>query len=589
MDRMRRCLLAGTAVWPIAAPVAHAQAPTKTLQVARGSQFKTLDPVLAFDDISSQLLLLAYSTLLCYSWLARPYRLQPDLLDRMPERSADGLTLSCTLRRGVMFPDDPCFPGGKGRELVVDDIFFSLRRFADARLNQRSWYLLEGLVQGLDEYRAATQLAKPGVDMSQQPVAGLVRHDSHRFALRLKIDTPLALYALANGATAVLPPEAVKHHGEGLATHPVGTGPFRLKDLDRKGVVRWTRNPLYHLRYPTEGAPGDEHAGHLADAGRRLPLVDVLEMPLIEESQPRLLKFLRGDLDIVGLDRAGTEKMVRREGGQLQLLPPHAQRHVLNQTASLAANYLWFNLKHPLLGKRKALRKAIAHLLNLPADIDTLLRGRGHHLASIVPPDIAGSERDTGDLPIAYDPARARQLLAESGFPDGRGLPELTLSSGWASTDWRDRFDFHRARFAAAGVRLKSQILDAPSFQKKLEASNFELAFYGWSADYPDAENFYQMLWSRHPAEGGNYAAFQNADYDRVYVASRFMANGSERYAHFRRMNAILRDEVTLVPLYSTVAVGLHQHWVRNVKRNAMVDGWQYVEIDTARRSKGLA
>jgi ABC-type transport system substrate-binding protein len=569
----RRRLLAGTtgAALALGWPASQAQADGRILVIARSDPFKSMDPVRAFEDNSSLLQELAYSTLLTYAWLERPYRLEPDLLERLPERSADGLSYQFTLRRGVMFHDDACFPGGKGRELVADDVLFNLRRFADARLNQESWFLLEDMLVGLDEYRAATLKAPPEADLSGTAVAGLVKQDSHRFTLRLKRENTLFLYAFASPATSIVAPEAAKVDGERLATHPVGTGPYRLKDFERKGVIRWVRHAGYHRSYPAAGGAGDAETGLLKAAGRRRPFVETLEMPLIEESQPRILKFLRGELDLVNLDRAAIDRMLRRENGRYQLLPEYTQRFTLYQSERLTAMYLWINQKDPLLGRNKALRQAIAHLLDVPGDIETVQRGAAQPLGSVVPLPIAGSERDTGARPAGYDPERAKALLAQAGFPEGRGLAELTVSCGFAAIEWRDRFDFHRARFAAAGVRLKSNFTDQPTFIKSVEASNFQLALYGWVADYPDAENFYQLLIGRNAAPGPNLASFSHPEYNRAYEAARLMAAGPERLVHLRRMNDIVRDEVPLVPLYNSLRVGLRQNWVRNHKYHLLI------------------
>jgi ABC-type transport system substrate-binding protein len=579
----RRRLLAGTtgAALVFGWPASQAQADGRIMVIARTNSFKSMDPVRSFEENSSQLQELAYSTLLTYPWLDRPYRLEPDLLERLPERSADGLSYQFTLRRGVMFHDDVCFPDGKGRELVADDVLFNLRRFADARLNQGSWFLLEDMLVGLDEYRATTLKAAPDADLSGTAVTGLVKQDSHRFTLRLKRENSLFLYAFASPATSIVAPEAVKFHGERLATHPVGTGPYRLKDFERKGVIRWVRHAGYHRSYPVAGSAGDAEAGLLKAAGRRRPFVETLEMPLIEESQPRILKFLRGELDVVSLDRATIDKMLRHENGRYVLLPEHAQRYTLYQSERLTAMYLWINQKDPLLGRNKALRQAIAYLLDVPGDIETVQRGAAQPLGSIVPLAIAGSERDTGSKPFGYDPERAKALLAQAGFPEGRGLAELTVSCGFSGVDWRDRFDFHRARFAASGVRLKSNFTDQPTFIKSVEASNFQLALYGWVADYPDAENYYQLLIGRNAAPGPNLASFNHPDYNRAYDAARLMAAGPERLVHLRRMNDILRDEVPIVPLYNSLRVGLRQNWVRNFKYHALIsNAAPYVDLE---------
>lgn len=296
----------------LAAPATAQEA--KVLTVARASQFDSLDPARQFDDASNTLVSMIYSTLLHYAYLERPFKLEPDLLERMPELSADGLTYTLHLRKGVRFQDNACFPGGKGRELVADDVLYSLRRFANANLNTRSWFLMRGAVVGLDDYRAATTKAGPNGDISKFEIAGLHKLDSHTLTIRLTRPNALFLYALAATAASIVPHEAVEMYKARFEVNPVGTGPFTLKDVDRKGVLRLLKNPNYFGTYPTVGAPGDAERGLLKDAGKKLPLVDVVEMPLIEEAQPAMLKLLKGELDWQGLDRANFTKMVERVG-----------------------------------------------------------------------------------------------------------------------------------------------------------------------------------------------------------------------------------------------------------------------------------
>jgi oligopeptide transport system substrate-binding protein len=361
-----------------------------------------------------------------------------------------------------------------------------------------------------------------------------------------------------------------------------------LDKLDRKGVIRWVRHPHHHGTYPTQGEAADAAAGLLRDAGRRLPLLDAIEMSLMEEPQPRMLKMLRGELDWIELDRANADKMVLREGERLVLAPEFRDKFQLTFAAPMSVRHVWLNMKDPLLGRNKPLRQALARLFDVAGDVKQLMGGRGRHLGSIVPFDLPGSERDTGATPITYDLAAARQLLAQAGFADGKGLPELSLRCGFPGVDWRNRFDFYHARLATAGVRLKPLFTDYPSFVKAVEASNFELAFYGWIADYPDAENFYQLLYSKQAAPGPNLASFSHDGYDKAYEASRWLEPGPQRLAHQRRMNDILRDEVPLIPLHSGYNAVLNQPWVRNHKRHALVTGQQYLDVDTARRRQGV-
>ena len=565
---------------------AFAQAP-KVLSVARTVPFDSLDPQRQFDLASNDIVTMTYSSLLRYSYLERPYKLQPDLLEQMPELSPDRLTYTFTLKKGIRFHDNACFPAGKGRELTVDDVLFSLRRYADARINSKSWFALEGAVAGLDAYRAATAKAAAGADLSAADIEGLKRIDSQRFSIRLVKPNPLFLYALALSSTAAVAPEAVRYYQDRLSVNPVGTGPFMLANAERKGVLRLVKNPNYHGAYPATGAPGDAERGLLKDAGRRLPLVDVVEMPLVEEAQPAMLRFLNGEFDRQALDRANFIKMAKRErDGALRLNDDYAARYDLHVTPSLTVVNYAINMKDPLLGGNKLLRQALAHLVDTPGEIDVLLNGRGHAAQSVVPLDLPGSERETGARWRGHDVAAAKRLLAEAGYANGKGLPPLTITYSNTNSATRDRSDFLRARFAQAGVVLKSQFMDYPTFVKTTEGSNFQIADYGWNADYPDAEDFYQLLYGKNVAPGPNIGSFTNAAYDKAYEASRHMADGPQRLAHFRTMDAVVLDEVPVLLNYSPLRVSITQKWLRNFKRNLLQPEFEFIDIDMARKAK---
>jgi ABC-type transport system substrate-binding protein len=589
----RRRMLFTVLGWLLAlllAPGPAAADETKMLRVARTSQFDTLDPPRQFDGSSMDLVTLVYSGLMRYAYLERPYKAEPDLLAGMPELSADKLTYTLRLRKGVRFHDDACFPGGQGRELTADDVLYTLRRFADARINTKGWSVLEGKIAGLDAYRAAT--AQPGskVDaLSKLPIDGLKKIDAHTLAIRLTRPDPRFVDQLAVMNTAIVPMEAVQAYGANFGTHPVGTGPFMLKDVDRKGVLRFTRYPRYHGVYPSVGAAGDAERGLLKDAGRKLPLVDVVEMPLVEEAQPRVLRFLKGEFEWTGLDRANFSKMAQRaKDGSFQLVSPYADRFGIYHALTGDVNDLILNMKDPLLGGNKALRQALAHLVDTQAEIDVLRNGRGRKLKSLVPSDMPGNERDTGATYYSYDVVRAKQLLAEAGFPGGKGLPVLTLHTADTSADGHNLVDLMRAKAAAAGVQLKGQFADWPTTLKAVQSGNFQLALMGWSPGPPDAPGNFQMLYGKNLPPGTNFSNFVNADFDRAFEAARYLADGPELLALIRTMNEIVRNEVPVIIRFESISVGMTQKWLRNFKRNPLAPEHMYVDVDLALQKKGL-
>ncbi|MEP6502731.1 MAG: ABC transporter substrate-binding protein [Betaproteobacteria bacterium] len=571
------------------ATVAAAQEPS-VLTVARLAPFATLDPQRGFDGTIDHVARQVYSTLLTYAYLERPYRLEPDLLERMPTVAPDKVTWTFTLRPGVRFVDNPCFAGGKGRAVTSDDVLYSLKRYADGNLNIKSWFALQGAVVGLDEYRAATIKAGPGVDLTQADVAGLRKIDARTFTIRLTHENGLFLHALTLMPTAVVPREAVLFYKDRFAVNPVGTGPFMATgELERKGTLRLVRNPDYQRRYPGVGEPGDAERGLLKDAGKRLPLVDALEMPLIEEAQPAALKFLRGELDWRALDRANFTKMIVRNGdGTFRLADAFAGKFGIYDVPSTETDYLLLNLRDPVLGGNKLLRQALASAIDPQAMVDVLWNGRGRQLHSVVPYDLPGNERETGATSRAGDVAAARRLLAQAGYHEGKGLPPLTISFYETNVAAHDEFDLLRMQLAAIGVRAKARFMDQPTFTKAAENGNFQLASYGWVADYPDPENFYQLLYGRNAPPGNNWSGFANAAYDKAYEASRTLPNGAERLAWLRTMNALIRDEVPMIVLFDPLRFGIVQNWVGNLKRNLMLREEMFLSVDMARKSKGV-
>jgi ABC-type transport system substrate-binding protein len=559
----------------------------KIFQYLRSSAHKSLDPVKQFDAASAELVSNVYDSLLEYHYLKRPYELAPNLLTKLPELSADGLTYSFELREDVKFIDDACFPGGKGRALTVDDVIYSLKRFAHGSLNVKSYVLMEGTVAGMNEFRAET--VKPGADMNKLEITGLKKLDDHHFTMTLTRKNPLALLPLAATQTAIVAREAVEKYGEEFERHPVGTGAFRLKDLQRRGVTVLEKNPNYHLTYPTDGMPQDEAAGLLATKGQKLPLIDEVHLPLIEEPQPAMLKFLNGGMDWIGMDRDNFVKMAFKDETGFHLQPEYASKFEIYSEDMLSTEYWSFNLKDPLIGKNKALRQAIAYALDSAGFIAKMRNGRGQVLSTIVPAPIAGSQRDIKVEWYSPNLELAKQKLAEAGYPGGKGLPELTVEIRSSTTQSRQDFEFNRAELEKAGIKIKASFQTFSAWLQRIESGNFQIAISGWQADYPDAENFYQLLYGPNKVPGPNQSSWDDAEYNKLFEEARFMENGPERFELFKKMHARIYNDVPVIFVFSGTAVGLRQKWVKSFKRHMMIDvPFKYFDIDPKLKAAGV-
>ncbi len=587
MSRLLRRLAAFAGA--LAAFSALAQQPA-VLTVPRIDEFETMDPPGAFDEKSEQVQRQVYGTLLTYAYLERPYKLVPDLAESMPTLSADRLTYTFRLRKGVRFHDNPCFAGGKGREMTADDVLYSLKRYADANINRHSWFAMAGAVAGLDAYHAATLKAGPTADLTSTDVPGLRRIDSSTLSITLTRPNPLFLFSLALTSTGVVPVEAVRFYKDRFGINPVGTGPFMIKGpLDRKATLHFVRNPNYYGIYPNVGAPGDAEAGLLKNAGKKLPLVDAIDMPLVQEPQTAALKFLKGELDLRPLDRANFIKMVQRgTDGSVRLAPEYAPKFALYGAPALDTYYMRLNMKDALIGGNKALRRALASAVDAQAIINVLNNGAGRNLESLVPYELPGNERETGATNIPHDLAAARRLLAEAGFPGGKGLPPISISFVGADSATHNLADLLRAQFASIGVQVRPEFMDLPAHTKAMESGNFQISYNFWYADYPDPEDFYQLFYSRNTAPGPNIGAYANPAYDKAYEAMRLMPDGPERIAHMKTMNAILKQDVPVIVLYDSMRYGLVQKWVGGFKRNVFLQEQMFMSVDMAAKKKGL-
>jgi oligopeptide transport system substrate-binding protein len=588
--RWRRVGLCLLLVAAVAGCSRHAASTKRVFTFYRSSAHKSLDPVKQFDGASAELVGNVYDALFQYAYLKRPYQIEPNLLTKMPELSADGLRYRFELRSDVRFQDDRCFPNGKGRTLVTDDVIYSLQRFADANVNAKSYTLLHDAIKGLDEFRAETKrLGKARTDYRKLKISGVSKQDDRHFTIELVRPNPLALLPFAATQLSIVAHEAVEHYKEGFEQHPVGSGPFRIKTLSRRGVTVLAKNPRYHQTYPTSGEPGDAAAGLLADAGKRLPLLDEVKLPLIEEPQPAMLQFMIGQLDWVAMDRDNFVKLAYKDATGFHLRADEAKKYRIYSEPTLSTSYFVINMKDPLLGKNKALRQALAYAVDNQGYIDRMINGRGLALTSIVPVPVAGGQNDVHTTWYAHNVAMAKRKLAEAGYPDGKGLPELVVEYRSSDRTSRQEYEFYRDSLAQVGIKLKPNFQPFSSFLEKIEVTgNFQMTSQAWGADYPDAENFYQLLYGKNKIPGTNASNYDNPEFDKLYEQTRFMPNGPERFALFARMNEMIREDVPLIVTYSPIVVGLHQPWVQNFKRHMMIDmPFMYMDVDPSKRVLG--
>lgn len=533
--------------------------PAKTLRLVSIGKIGSLDPALTTDVYSHIEASRAYETLLEYHFLKRPYQLVPALAAAMPKISADGRLLTFSLRSGVRFQDHPCFAatGGRGRELVAEDFVYSFKRVADPKVASANWWLLDGNVEGLNEWR------ERGADYAQS-VSGLRAIDSLTLEIRLTRRNYQFLQFLAMTPLAAVPREAAEYYGRRFGNHAVGTGPFRLREFNGAQRVSWERNPTYREeRYPSEGDPGDAKAGLLRDAGQRLPLVDGVVVEVMVETQPQWLSFIAGKLDLSAIPK---DNFAQALGPGKELSAELKAKGIRLYTRPLLdLTYTAFNLREPLLRSNRKLRQAISLAIDTPRLIELFYNGRAIAAQTAIPPGLEGYDPSYRNPYRRFDLSLARKLLAEAGYPGGRGLPPLEYIT-YEGSSARQMDDFLSQNLAKIGVKLNVTAFSWPQFLSSTKNGKGQVWGVAWAADYPDAENFLQLLYGKNRSPGPNSAVYENPEFDRLYVQALALPPGAARAALYQRMARLAAEDMPWVLGVHRIGYGLVQRWIQNYK-----------------------
>lgn len=573
------------------APLQAAPLPAapKTLHMLLTTSETGFDPAVASDLASLSLLENLFEPMLHYAYLARPVRLEENTLRAMPRVEDQGRSYVFELRPGNYFTPDPAFKGVP-REVTAQDYVYSLKRLYDPALKSPWLFLFEDKIVGEAALKGAD-----GKFSYDSAVEGLQALGRYTLRIRLKAADPNFLFYLAMPATGVVAREVIEAYPGQAASHPVGSGPFMLGQWKRSDKIELLANPGYRPA-PFHAGPGVAPADReLAAAleGRRLPLVQRIEVSIVEEYQARLLAFLKGEFDYLEQVPETLSGMVLAGAA---LRPELAGKGiVLSRFPVLQTYYMWMNMDDPVIGgygnARVALRRAIALSYDAADDIARLKKGLALAAASPLPPEVLGYDAGYRS-PVGYDPVLARALLERYGYrlqadgfrsqPDGTPLTLVMHSETGAAARLREQL--WRKNLAAIGLRLvfkndkKGEIIKASRLGK---VQMFET---NWIADFPDGDNFFQLLYGPNSGRA-NYARFRLAAYDRLYEEARTLPDSPRRRLLYRDMTQLIHAYNPWVLLSHPVSADLRQPWLRNYKRHPVeFTAWRYLDVDQARR-----
>lgn len=535
----------------------------KVLNFTVKAKIKGLDPINTGDTYSSTEVTRVYESLLQYKYLVRPYELEVNLASEMPKVSKDGLTYTFKIKKGVLFHDNKCFKDGKGRELKASDFVYSIKRLADPKNNSVGWWLLDGKVEGLNEWREAnSELSKP-TDYNAA-VSGLKAIDDYTIQFKLVKSFPQFLYALTMNYTAAVPKEAVDFYGKEFLNNPVGTGPFVTGEFNQPNKIVYTKNPKYRDEfYPSEGSEEDKKAGLLDDAGKKLPLVDKIITRVQVESAPRWQSLEKGKSDFMEIPKDNFDAVVSPSKG---ITDAFAKKGILlDVTPDLDITYVTFNHDHPLFKDNVDLKRAMSLAYDNAASNKLFYNNQGILAQTPVPPGIAGYDPDYKNPYMEYDLEKAKKLLAKAGYPGGKGLPVIKYDTSAATVN-RQMGEFFKKQMAKIGINIEVITNTWPQLTKKVKTKQVEIFAMAWVGDYPDAENFLQLMYGPNSAPGPNGSNYNNGDFNKMFEKATAMQESPQRTKLYEQMAQKHSENVPwILGVHRTTFVVKHS-WMKNYK-----------------------
>ena len=432
------------------------------------------------------------------------------------EISADGLEYSFHLRRDVRFHADPVFKDPLGRLVMAGDFVFSFKRILDPATASSGTWIFD-CVQRTDN-----------VPFFRSP-------DDSTLVIRLKQPFPPFLSMLAMPYASVVPREAVEFYAKKFRNHPVGTGPFMFRYWKEGVKLILSKNPGYFEK----------------DGEERLPYLDAVSISFLSDRQSAFLEFVKGRLDFLsGLDPSFKDELLTKQG---RLQPKYAPSVILLTQPYLNTEYLGFLMDQPgIKGQPNPLfDKRVRQAVNLAFDRRKMIRYLRNNtgcpgINGIIPKGLPSF--DSSVIWYSYDIEKAKHLLAQAGYPGGKGMPAVTLVS---APDYLDFCKHIQQQLAEIGIEMKIEI-NTPAAIKQMKAEA-RLPFFraSWIADYPDAENYLQMFLSRNFCpRGPNYTHFKSPEFDRLYDLAMANHDDSLRFMIYRDMERIVMEQSPVVVLY---------------------------------------
>ena len=456
--------------------------------------------------------------------------------------SDSGKTYTFALRKDVFFHPDPLFGPENTRQLEANDIKYSFTRICDPAVASSGFWIFNGKIAGLDPYREGAAAEISGFEV--------VAPDT--FQIHLVQPFPPFLGNLAMAYGYVVPKEVADHYGKDFRNHPIGTGPFRFKSWDEGTSLVLLKNEDY---FESD-----------------LPNLDAIQVRFIRDRLSEFAEFCQGKLDFVnGLDKATKDEVFLPDGS---IKPEYAEKYKFDRAPQLNTEFIGILVDDSLARAHNSpmqdprVRQALNYAIDREKLVDYLLNGNGYPATSgIMPRGIPGFD-STIVKGYTYDPDRAVQLLAEAGFPGGKGMPVLSLKS---NPSYQAVMEFIQKSYERIGITMQIDNMDGGTLRTKAKKGEIDLWRASWIADYPDGENYLGLYYSGNiPPNGANRMRYSNPVFDSLYVEALATTDDSTRHDLYQRMEMVAMPDAPIIPLYYDKILRMVQPSIEGLETNAM-------------------
>lgn len=449
--------------------------------------------------------------------------------------SADQLTYTFNLRNDVFFHDDPLFKNGKGRKVVAADFTYSFYRLIDPKVASSGGWIFSDKVKGAESFKALNDTT---------------------FQVTLVKPFPAFMKLLTAQYCSVVPKEVVAHYGKDFRSHPVGTGPFRFKYWKEDEIMVLLKNDHY---WEKEGVA-------------QLPYLDAVKITFISDKQSAFMNFIKKDLDFFNsvdgsyrddiLTKSG--KMTTKYKGKFQLIKgPYLCTEYVGILVDPSKDIVKTS---PL--QYKKVRQAINYAIDRQKLIKYLRNSIGTPATNgFIPRGMPGFD-STKVKGYNYNPVLSAKLLAEAGFPNGKGMPEITLST---STTYKDLIEFIQGELGAIGMKVKVDVSPSASLRDMMSKNEVNFFRGSWIADYPDGENYLSVFYSKNRVPfGPNYTGYFNDEFDRLFEQSYYESDDKKRFELYQKMDNMVMEHSSVVPILYDQSVVMLQNNISGYQINPL-------------------